>query len=85
MQMGQFIDHDFAHSPNNDASTCCSRGEKSEECIEISMPPDDPFFGKGRGKHGTGGRESCMPLARAMTSPTINCELDGERQQVILF
>ena len=79
MQMGQFLDHDFAHSPNFDAATCCSGGKRDEQCIPIEVFRNDTYFS---GNQIPKARKTCMPMARAMTAPSINCELDSERQQV---
>ena len=86
MQMGQFIDHDLAHSPNFPDVNCCTDDGKSvnngptltklerENCIPIEIPRNDEFYGKfGR---------RCLKMARAMTAPNLNCEL-GTREQVI--
>ena len=86
MQMGQFIDHDLAHSPNFPDTNCCTDDGKSinngpslteeerENCIPIEIPRNDPFYGKfGR---------RCLKIARAMTAPNLNCEM-GSREQVI--
>ena len=79
MQMGQFIDHDLAHSPNNDERNCCTADgkflEERENCIPIEIPSDDKYYSK------HGGRR-CMPMERALTSPNLNCEM-GTREQVI--
>ena len=81
MQMGQFIDHDLAHSPNNDEGKCCTadgksfnNGPKEKNCIAIKIPKEDEFYSK------HGGRR-CMPMERALTSPNLNCEM-GSREQV---
>ena len=84
MQMGQFIDHDLAHSPNFPDTNCCTDDGKSinnglteeerENCIPIEIPSNDPFYSKfGR---------RCLKMARAMTAPNLNCEM-GSREQVI--
>ena len=74
MQMGQFIDHDLAHSPNFPDKNCCTDDgrsinngpsltkEERENCIPIEIPRNDELFGK-YGKR-------CLSMARAMTAPT---------------
>ena len=83
MQMGQFLDHDFAHSPNNAIDKCCTN-EKDDACIDIEIFANDTYFGN-PDIDIPDNRRTCMPMARAMCSPGLNCELDGTRQQVILF
>ena len=46
-----------------------------ENCIAVRIPDDDDFF-KNYGK-------KCMRMARAMTSPNLNCEINRNREQVI--
>ena len=79
--MGQFIDHDLAHSPNFGDRNCCTadgksfnNGPKEKNCIAIKIPENDEFYSK------HGGRR-CMPMERALTSPNLNCEM-GSREQV---
>ena len=86
MQMGQFIDHDFAHSPNHPDKNCCTDDGKSvnngptltplerENCIPIEIPRNDKYYSKN-------GERRCLKMARAMTSPNLNCEM-GTREQV---
>ena len=82
MQMGQFLDHDFAHSPNNQATSCCGPvSDRIAECIEIAVPPNDPFFSMPNIQEP---RRSCMPMARALTSPDLECSCNIQREQVIL-
>ena len=85
MQMGQFIDHDFAHAPNfqNDPPNCCDTSldkssiEYKEKCFPIDIPADDSYF------QSIGRR--CMDFHRSMPSPNLNCEM-GKREQVkIIF
>ena len=87
--MGQFIDHDLAHSPNFGDRNCCTADGKSEtpksslnkeereNCIPIEIPRNDPFYGKFQN-----GERRCLKMARAMTAPNLNCEM-GTREQVI--
>ena len=63
MAMGQFIDHDLAHSPIFHDSgrdiDCCSSGLQSNSsvCANIMIPSSDKFF--------TGsGRKLCMNFVR---------------------
>ena len=86
MQMGQFIDHDLAHSPNfkdnfrpDKNEDCCTLGPsltqfERENCISIEIPRNDDIFGK-YGKR-------CLNMATAMAAPNLNCEM-GSREQVI--
>ena len=82
MQMGQFIDHDFAHSPNfpngdfgNDC--CCPEAQFSsdfeERCFPIPIPDDDSFFKTIN--------RTCMDFHRAVPTPDLDCAL-GKREQV---
>ena len=91
MQMGQFIDHDLAHSPNfpdkfpDKNEDCCTLGSsltkmERENCIPIEIPRNDEFFGKSTKSFPNGRR--CLPMARALTAPNLNCEM-GTREQVI--
>ena len=88
MQMGQFIDHDFAHSPNFPQQTCCDENieNRDEQCIPIDIPSDDPFFSNIINPD-TNLPEpvTCMRMARAMTSPDLDCPMDIERQQVTTY
>ena len=79
MQMGQFLDHDFAHTPNH-LDECCNEVEtQKEECIPIDIPLDDPYFSTIADKP-----IRCMSMTRSLTSPDLDCALDIERQQVML-
>ena len=84
MQMGQFLDHDFSHTPNYpNAKDCCGPLEnRSKHCIPIDIPSDDPFFSTFVNPD-TNLQVECMTLTRSMTSPDLKCSLDVERQQVI--
>jgi peroxidase len=89
MQMGQFIDHDLAHSPNFPDTNCCTDDgrsinngpsltkEERENCIPIEIPRNDPFYSKT-----VNGKRRCLKMARAMIAPNLNCEM-GSREQVI--
>ena len=82
MQMGQFLDHDFAHSPMfeipKDESCCGPIENRNEHCIPIDIPSDDPFFSD------LSEPINCMPMARSMTSPDLDCAINIERQQVVI-
>ena len=78
MQMGQFLDHDFAHTPNYPSKFCCKN--PTEQCISIELPSDDPFFSI---INDPNINKTCMPMARSMVSPDLDCSLDKERQQVM--
>ena len=76
MQMGQFLDHDVAHTPNTQSECCGSVETQKEECISIDIPSDDPYFWDKN--------VECMSMARSFTSPDLDCALDIEPQQVII-
>ena len=77
MQMGQFIDHDFAHSPNFQSESpnedCCDSDFDQEKCFPIDIPANDYYF-KSIGRR-------CMSFHRSLPTPNLNCEL-GKREQV---
>ena len=79
MQMGQFIDHDFAHSPNfQEPTNCCDWAAVNtigykEKCFPIPIPANDTYFSP---------EKQCMDFHRAISTPNLNCEL-GKREQVI--
>ena len=79
MQMGQFLDHDVAHTPNTQSQCCGSVETQNEECIPIDIPLDDPYFSTIADKP-----IRCMSMTRSLTSPDLDCALDIERQQVML-
>ena len=59
---GQFLDHELALSPEHEVEeSCCeapANGEsKDEECFEILIPPDDPFY--------SSLNQSCIHLTRS--------------------
>ena len=87
MQMGQFLNHDVSHTPMfpipYNESCCGPMEEQNEQCIPISIPPDDPFFSNNINPN-TSMPVNCMTMARSMTSPDIKCSMNIERQQVIL-
>ncbi|KAK8761120.1 hypothetical protein V5799_027617, partial [Amblyomma americanum] len=88
MQVGQFIDHDFALAPlepdpqeivnlgnPNNVIDCCSAATRNmPECFSIDIPADDPFFSQfGR---------TCMNVPRS--APCSRCQLGYREQQDIL-
>ena len=82
MQMGQFIDHDFAHSPNFPNGDfgddcCCPEAQFSsdfeERCFPIPIPKDDSYFKTIN--------RTCMDFHRAVPTPDLDCAL-GKREQV---
>ena len=82
MQMGQFIDHDFAHSPNFPNGDfgddcCCPEAQFSsdfeERCFPIPIPEDDSYFKTIN--------RTCMDFHRAVPTPDLDCAL-GKREQV---
>ena len=59
---GQFLDHELALSPEHEVEeSCCevpTNGKtKDEECFEILIPPDDPFYSRLN--------QSCIHLTRS--------------------
>lgn len=84
MQIGQFIDHDFALAPlvpdpgeiinlgnPNNVIDCCSPSRRnSSDCFSIDLGPDDPFFARFN--------QTCMNLPRS--AACTRCTL-GQRQQ----
>ena len=59
---GQFLDHDISLSPEHEVEeSCCevpANGKtKDEECYEILLPPDDPFY--------SSLNQSCIHLTRS--------------------
>ena len=59
---GQFLDHELALSPEHEVEeSCCevpANGKtKDEECFEIIIPPDDPFY--------SSLNQSCIHLTRS--------------------
>lgn len=88
MQLGQFIDHDFALAPlmpdpgeivnlgnPNNVIDCCSPGRRNaSNCFSIDIPSDDPFF--------AAFNQVCMNLPRS--APCTRCTLGQRQQQDIL-
>ena len=86
MQMGQFINHDIAHTPMFPIEgSCCPIDDQNEQCIPINISLDDPFFSNVMNPNTSLPEPvNCMTMARSMTSPDIKCSMDIERQQVSL-
>ncbi|CAN8001095.1 unnamed protein product, partial [Ixodes hexagonus] len=88
MQIGQFIDHDFALAPlmpdpgeivnlgnPNSVIDCCSPSTRNmSECFSIDVPPGDPFF--------TQFNNTCINMPRS--APCSRCNLGYRDQQDIL-
>ncbi|KAL1438784.1 hypothetical protein MTO96_047713 [Rhipicephalus appendiculatus] len=88
MQLGQFIDHDFALAPlmpdpgeivnlgnPNNVIDCCSPGRRNaSNCFSFDIPSDDPFFARFN--------QTCMNLPRS--APCTRCTLGQRQQQDIL-
>ncbi|XP_075729299.1 chorion peroxidase-like isoform X2 [Rhipicephalus microplus] len=88
MQLGQFIDHDFALAPlmpdpgeivelgnPNQAVDCCSPERRhASNCFSIDIPRDDPFFARFG--------QTCMNVPRS--APCTRCALGQREQQDIL-
>ena len=79
MQWGQFIDHDFAHTPqykgpNNEMLDCkaCDSAFKHLACYPILIPKEDKFFPRDNDKN------RCMKFVRSLPSP----HRAGPRQQM---
>ena len=63
MQWGQFLDHDITLSPGL-AATCVGC-QKTDICLPIFVPSDDPVFGVGTFRNG-----SCIPFRRTVPACT---------------
>ncbi|KAL1438786.1 hypothetical protein MTO96_047715 [Rhipicephalus appendiculatus] len=88
MQLGQFIDHDFALAPlmpdpgeivdlgnPNNVIDCCSPGRRNaSNCFSFDIPSDDPFYARFN--------QTCMNLPRS--APCTRCTLGQRQQQDIL-
>lgn len=84
MQMGQFIDHDIAHTPifrfgNESGIECCSENDgmidpsfKHPSCFPIEIPADDPFYSKFG--------QRCMNFVRSMFAPRGECNFGYAEQ-----
>lgn len=84
MQMGQFMDHDVAHTPlsegpNESTLKCrkCDSPQKPnhQECFPITIPHGDPFFPSVSAKSG---RPLCLPFTRSMSGQRTL----GSREQI---
>jgi len=80
MQWGQFIDHDFAHTPqykgpNNENLDCraCDSAFRHLACYPILIPKTDRFYPQDNG------RNRCMKFVRSLPSPN---GPKGPRQQL---
>ncbi|XP_077546923.1 peroxidase-like isoform X3 [Haemaphysalis longicornis] len=88
MQLGQFIDHDFALAPlepdpqeivnlgnPNNPIDCCSPSRRNmSECFSITIPSGDPFF--------AAFGQTCMNMPRS--APCTRCNLGYREQQDVL-
>ncbi|XP_040073574.3 chorion peroxidase-like [Ixodes scapularis] len=88
MQIGQFIDHDFALAPlmpdpgeivnlgnPNNVIDCCSPSTRNmSECFSIDIPSGDPFFARFN--------QTCINMPRS--APCSRCNLGYRDQQDIL-
>ncbi|XP_023331177.1 peroxidase [Eurytemora carolleeae] len=83
VQFGQFLDHEFAHTPVV-AVDCCDKNSQGfhwnfpstprhPDCVPIRVPSNDSFWGPR-------GRE-CIELSRNLFSPTLKCKA-GQREQI---
>ncbi|XP_037529170.1 chorion peroxidase [Rhipicephalus sanguineus] len=82
MQLGQFIDHDFALAPlmpdpgeivdlgnPNNVIDCCSPGRRNaSNCFSFDIPSDDPFYAPFN--------QTCMNLPRS--APCTRCTLERD-------
>lgn len=84
MQMGQFMDHDVAHTPlsegPNESTLKCRKcdsplKENHQECFPITIPHGDPFFPSVSAKSG---RPLCLPFTRSMSGQRTL----GSREQI---
>ncbi|OQR68018.1 hypothetical protein BIW11_13171, partial [Tropilaelaps mercedesae] len=84
MQMGQFMDHDVAHTPlsegPNESTLKCRKcdsplKENHQECFPITIPHGDPFFPSVSAKTG---RPLCLPFTRSMSGQRTL----GSREQI---
>ena len=80
MQWGQFIDHDFSHTPqykgpNNEMLDCkaCDSAFRHLACYPILIPKTDKFYPSDNG------RNRCMKFIRSLPSPNRS---HGPRQQM---
>jgi len=78
MEMGQFIDHDVASTPNHRDVMCCDGNVPGKDindpkCAPIIISPDDPYYSR----HG----RTCMAMTRSKIAPDINCAMDSNGQQ----
>ena len=65
MQWGQFLDHDFTLSPG--LQETCVGCLKTDICLPIFVPSDDPVFGVGTFRNG-----SCLAFRRTVPACTNN-------------
>lgn len=84
MQWGQFLDHDFTHTPitkgnGNTGITCCNNGqlrpnsETHPDCLPIAIPPNDSFFSQHN--------QRCMEFVRSFPAVRPACNF-GPREQI---
>lgn len=81
MEFGQFVSHDIqfnalAKGYLNSNLECCSRlglGRLHSNCLPISLPKDDPYFGAFK--------RTCMNFVRSLQSSALDCNV-GPRQQI---
>ena len=78
MQWGQFLDHEMTLTPQLGEITTCDCCNKTDICLPIKVPHDDPTFGVGTIRNGT-----CIPFRRSV--PACSNSMDGTfdpRQQI---
>ncbi|XP_048767283.2 peroxidase mlt-7-like [Ostrea edulis] len=81
MEFGQFVSHDtqfnaLSKGYLNSNLNCCERKARNRlnsNCLPISLPKNDPYFGKFK--------RTCMNFVRSLPSAALDCNV-GPRQQI---
>lgn len=70
----RFVEHDLYYTKLLDGTNCCQKNNPtSVTCNNINLKADDPYF--------QAYKRTCLPKAKAVSSPTINCQ-QGVFQQI---